>query len=44
MPGLEPGIHVFAAAEDVDGEPGHDEFKCRCVSALSRDKKLSVVL
>jgi hypothetical protein len=26
MPGLVPGIHVFLAAEDVDGrdEPGHD--------------------
>jgi hypothetical protein len=30
MPGLVPGIHVFASAEekDVDGrdEPGHDEW------------------
>jgi len=29
MPGLDPGIHVFAAPkkEDVDGrdEPGHDD-------------------
>jgi hypothetical protein len=27
MPGLVPGIHVFATEEDVDGrdEPGHDE-------------------
>ena len=26
IPGLGPGIHVFDAAEDVDGrdEPGHD--------------------
>ena len=26
MPGLVPGIHVFAKKEDVDGrdEPGHD--------------------
>jgi hypothetical protein len=31
MPGLEPGIHVFGAADekDVDGrdKPGHDETK-----------------
>jgi hypothetical protein len=28
MPGLVPGIHVFAAAKVVDGrdKPGHDEF------------------
>src|SRR5690348_14085305 len=27
MPGLDPGIHVLAAKEDVDGrdKPGHDE-------------------
>jgi hypothetical protein len=27
MPGLVPGIHVFAMKQDVDGrdEPGHDE-------------------
>jgi hypothetical protein len=27
MPGLVPGIHVFAADKDVDGrvKPGHDE-------------------
>jgi len=27
MPGLVPGIHVFAAHQDVDGrdKPGHDE-------------------
>jgi hypothetical protein len=29
MPGLVPGIHVFAAEEDVDGrdKPGHDREK-----------------
>jgi hypothetical protein len=26
MPGLVPGIHVFAAS-DVDGKAGHDELK-----------------
>jgi hypothetical protein len=27
MPGFMPGIHVFAAKEDVDGrdKPGHDD-------------------
>jgi hypothetical protein len=27
MPGLVPGIHVFAAYQDVDGrdKPGHDD-------------------
>jgi hypothetical protein len=27
MPGLVPGIHVFASREDVDGrdKPGHDD-------------------
>jgi hypothetical protein len=30
MPGLVPGIHVFAKKEDVDGrdKPGHDSFGC----------------
>jgi hypothetical protein len=28
MPGLEPGIHVFAVRQGVDGrdKPGHDEL------------------
>jgi len=27
MPGLDPGIHVFAAKKNVDGrdKPGHDD-------------------
>jgi hypothetical protein len=27
MPGLDPGIHVFAATKNVDGrdKPGHDD-------------------
>jgi hypothetical protein len=27
MPGLVPGIHVYASTQDVDGrdEPGHDD-------------------
>jgi len=27
MPGLDPGIHVFAAMKNVDGrdKPGHDD-------------------
>jgi hypothetical protein len=27
MPGFMPGIHVFAAKEDIDGrdKPGHDD-------------------
>jgi hypothetical protein len=31
MPGLVPGIHVFAAKEDVDGRdgPGHDGKRTR---------------
>jgi hypothetical protein len=36
MPGLVPGIHVFASIsqEDVDGrdKPGHDEIK-QCASS-----------
>jgi hypothetical protein len=34
MPGLDPGIHVFAARKIVDGrdKPGHDELR---VSALN---------
>jgi hypothetical protein len=45
MPGLVPGIHVFLAAEDVDGrdKPGHDEridagFLTRRASRLFADQ------
>jgi hypothetical protein len=37
MPGLVPGIHVFAAAKkDVDGrvKPGHDETQHRHFTAI----------
>ena len=39
MPGLVPGIHVFATKEVVDGpdKPGPDEIKSRFRSG-SRDK------
>ena len=36
MPGLDPGIHVFAAEkEDVDGrvKPGHDDHQIGAVFA-----------
>ena len=40
IPGLVPGIHVFAAVEDVDGRNtcGHDadETCCACVEGRTR--------
>jgi hypothetical protein len=37
MPGLVPGIHVFAAKEDVDGrdKPGHDGVLTADTHAIS---------
>jgi hypothetical protein len=48
MPGLVPGIHVFAAAKMVDGRdrPGHDEFLIASgvlePNRSSRVKRLSI--